>query len=75
MCKYAFKKLPFSITYVPDWYKTQQMCHKAILGNGETLKSVLYYYKNKKMCNKGVDNYSHALKFVLEGYETHKNVW
>ena len=50
------------------------MCHKAILGNGETLKSVLYYYKNKKMCNKGVDNYSHALKFVPEGYETHKNV-
>ena len=40
MCKYAVKKLPFLIRYVPDQYKTQQMCDKAILENGGTLKSV-----------------------------------
>ena len=34
MCKYAVKKLPYLLRYVPDWYKTQQMCDKAILENG-----------------------------------------
>ena len=29
-----------SIRYVPDQYKIQQMCDKAILENGGTLKSV-----------------------------------
>ena len=32
-------KLPFVIRYVPDRYKSQQMCDKAILENGETLES------------------------------------
>ena len=26
MCKNAVKKLLFAIMYVPDWYKTQEMC-------------------------------------------------
>ena len=41
MCKYAVKKLPFLIRYVPDRCKTRQMCDKAILENGGTLKSFL----------------------------------
>ena len=36
----TFKKLPFLIRYVPDQYKTQKMCDKAILENGGTLKSI-----------------------------------
>ena len=31
MCRHSVKKLPFVMTYVPDRYKTQQMCDKAIL--------------------------------------------
>ena len=31
MCKHAVKKLPYILRYVPDQYKTQQMCAKAIL--------------------------------------------
>ena len=46
MCKHAFKKLPFLIRYVPDQHKTQQICDKAILENGGTLKSVPVYYNN-----------------------------
>ena len=48
MCKYAFRKLPFLIRYIP---KTKQMCDKAILENGETLESVPYCCKNQEMCN------------------------
>ena len=33
-------KLKKCVRYVPDWYTTQQMCDKAILENGGTLKSV-----------------------------------
>ena len=46
MCKHAVKKLPYLIRYVPDQCKTQQMCDKAILENGGTLKSLSDWYKN-----------------------------
>ena len=39
------------------------MCHKAILENGRTLKSVPDCYKNEVMYNKAVDNYPNALEF------------
>ena len=41
----------------------KQMCDKAILENGGTLKSLLDCYKNQEICNKGVDYYSHVLEF------------
>ena len=34
---------------------TQQMCDKAILENGGTLKSVPDSYKYQEMCNKALD--------------------
>ena len=43
MCKHAVKKLLYLLRYVPDQYKTQQMCDKAILENGGTLESVPDY--------------------------------
>ena len=46
MCKHAVKKLPFIIRYIPDQYKTQQMCDKALLENSRTLYSVPDCYKN-----------------------------
>ena len=58
MCKHAVKKLPHPLRYVPDPYKTQQICNKAVLKNGRTLNSVPDCYKNQEMCNKAVDNYS-----------------
>ena len=50
------KTLPYLLRYVPDQYKIQQMCDKAILENSETLKPVPYCYKNQEMCNKAVEN-------------------
>ena len=66
MCKHAAKKLPYLLRFVPNQCKTQQMCDKAILENGGTLKSVPDCYKNQEMCNKAVDNYPHELEFVLD---------
>ena len=36
LCKHAVKKLPYLLRYVPDRYKTQQICNKVILENGGT---------------------------------------
>ena len=61
MYKHAVKKLPYLLRYVPDQYKNQKMCDKAVLGNGGTLNSVADCYKNHEMFNKVIDNYRHAL--------------
>ena len=45
MCKHVVKKIPLLIRCVPDQYKPLQMCDKAILENGGTLKSVSNSYK------------------------------
>ena len=37
MCKYAAKKFPFTIRYVPARYKLQEACDNVILENGGTL--------------------------------------
>ena len=39
--------------YVPDQYRTQNMCDRVILEN------VPKCYKNQELCNKAVDNYVH----------------
>ena len=68
-------KITWSIK-ISSWsIKTQQICDKAILENGGTLKSVPDCYKSREMCNEAVDNYSYALEFVPECYKTQKNVW
>ena len=64
------KKLPYLFRYVPDQYKTQQICDKAILENGGALKSFPDCYKNQELCNKAVDSYPHTLEFVPECFMT-----
>ena len=49
MCKHAGKKLPFEIRFVPDLYKAQQMCDKAILQNSGTFESVPDCYRNQQI--------------------------
>ena len=57
MWKHAVEKLPFATRYVPDQYKTEQICDKTILENGGTLESVSDYYENWQMFNKAIGNY------------------
>ena len=40
MYKNTVKKLPFIIKYVPDRYKTKEMCNKVILENFAKLGSI-----------------------------------
>ena len=65
------KMLPFIIKYVPDQYKTKEICDK-VIGNGGMLGFIPDYYKNQKMCDKALNNYSHALRFVADCFNTEK---
>ena len=47
ICKRAVKELLFVVRYVPGRYKIHEMCDKAFLEKGETLKSVPDSYRNK----------------------------
>ena len=66
MIEHAAKKLSLIIRYVPDRYKTQEMCEKAILENGGTLVCPWLLQKSKN----DVDNYVHALESVPDCYKT-----
>ena len=68
--KKCVKELPYLSSCVPDQCKTQQICNKAILENGETFKSVPVCYKNKKMCHKAVDNHLSTAKYVPDPHRT-----
>ena len=70
MSKNAIKKLPFVIMFVPDWYKTWEICDKVILENGGMLKCVPDCCKSQKLCDKAVDYYSHVLEFVPDCLKT-----
>ena len=48
ICKNAVKKLPKLIKYVPDQYKTKQMCDKVIIENDGMLGFISDCYKDKK---------------------------
>ena len=45
--KWFYKKLPYLIRYIPDQYKIQQKCDKAILENRRTLESLLQNSRNE----------------------------
>ena len=47
-CKNEIKKLPCIITHVPDRSKSQEMCDKVILENGEILRFIPDCYQNLK---------------------------
>ena len=64
LCKHPTKKLRYLLRYARHQYKTQNICDKAILENGGTLKPVPDCYKNQERYNQAVENYPHALEFV-----------
>ena len=51
MYKNVSEKLPFVIRYLFDWYKTQEICNKAVLENDGTLQVVSDSSQILKMCD------------------------
>ena len=53
--KMQLKKLPFVMTYVPDWHKTQKLCIKAVDDYADVFEYVAECFKSQEMCDKVVD--------------------
>ena len=48
----------FVLRHVPDRYKAQEICNKAILENGGKIESIPDQYKIQDMYDKTVDNHA-----------------
>ena len=72
MCEKAVEKVPHSLKFVPDQYKTQKMCEKAVENKSENLEFVPDQYKIQRMCEKAVENESENLEFVPYQYKTQR---
>ena len=62
----------FVIRYVPDQYKTQEICNNVIPENGGTSMFFANCYKIKRMRNKAVDSHADTSEFVPDCYKTQK---
>ena len=72
MCNKAVSTYPFTIQFVTDRFKTQEMDDKA--ANPFMLNYCPDKYKTQEMCNKAVDSCWLALKFVRDWFVTNKMI-
>ena len=66
MCIKAVDNYPFTIKYVRDRYKTQEMCLRAANICSFVFDSATDRYKTQEMCNKAVDDNPNALEFASD---------
>ena len=62
----------FVFDFIPDWYKTQEICEK---GASEDPFLIVYCsdrYKTQRMCDDAVDDSLAALKFVPDCFSALK---
>ena len=52
------------LKFVPDCYKNQRMCNKAVDTYVHALQFVPNCYKTQKMCNKAIDTCGSAMQLV-----------
>ena len=56
--------------FVPECYKNQRMCNKAVDTNVHALQFVPNCYKTQKMCNKAVDAHASAMQLAPDWCKT-----
>ena len=67
-------KCPFMFDFVPDHYKTQDMCDKFVSEKPFKLEYCHDRYKTQELCNKTIDDFLPALKFVPDWFVTSKMI-
>ena len=73
-CDKGFNKSFLAFFYIPDQYKTQEVCSSIIPDDPFSLRHVLDQYKTQKMCDKAVDDCLAALKFVPDWFVASKMI-
>ena len=71
------RKNPGALKSVPGYFKTQEMCIKALKVDPWQLKFVSDYLKTQKMCDKTVKDDFYSLEFVPDWFVTQQqlNIW
>ena len=67
--KYATRQWPTTLRFVPDHFKTPDMCSKAVLMNPWTLKYVPDHLKTQEMCDEVVAHNLSNLRFVPDHFK------
>ena len=74
MCNKVVDTCPFESNSIPDWYKTQKMCDKAVLRDFFILKFGSCRYKTQEMCDKAILENAGTLKSVPSCYKNKRYV-
>ena len=60
------------VLYVPDQFKTQEMCDKAVVKDPDLLECVLDQFKTQKMCDKAVEKNPRFFEYVPDYFNSDK---
>ena len=72
MCDRAFNRCFFVSDFVPDWYKTQEICYSLVSENNFLIVYCLGKYKTYRMCDEAVDDCLVTFKFIPDWLITSK---
>ena len=62
----------FVFNYIPNQYKTQEMCNSIVCEDSFSIRCNSDQYKTQQMCDKAFDYCLTALKFVPDWFVTSK---
>ena len=72
MCDKAVDAYPFTIKFVPECYKIQEMCDKAVNRCFFVSDSVSDWYKTQEMCDRVVSEDPFLIVYCPHKYETQR---
>ena len=74
MCHEAAHRCFFVFDYIPDQYKTQEICNLAVSLYPSFILYCPYKYTTQEMYDEAVDNSLAALKLILNWFVTSKMI-
>ena len=60
----SLKDKPEALKYIPNHFKTQEMCEKVVENEPYSLKFVPDHFKTEKLCDQAIKDDSSSLQFV-----------
>ena len=70
MCKEAVQKDPYTLHYVPGYFKTRKICDAAVKKHPHTLVYDPKHLETQEMCNEAVCSNLFILHYVPDQYKT-----
>ena len=74
MCDKVVYNFPSAMQFIPECYKTLEICSKAVFEDLFMLKYCLDRNNTQEMCDKAADDFQPKLKFVPDWFVTNKMI-